>query len=236
MPLLKQLLDILFPPRCVACGAAGAWFCSACLAAVTPLPSPFCSHCGRPLGRQGICRRCQLEPTQILSITSYSAYRQPLRKAIHAFKYDGMRVLCEPLAGFLVKALEEQHITADLIVPVPLHRARIRERGYNQSALLARTLGRHSGIRVDEEALVRVKNTPPQVGLNREQRRQNMAGAFCCSHHISGQNVLLIDDVCTTGATLEACAQELAAAGAQSVQALTLARALPRRSSQPYKV
>ncbi|MCE5258010.1 MAG: ComF family protein [Chloroflexi bacterium] len=235
MRIFNELLDLIFPPHCVVCGAGGAWFCSACQSAVVPLPEPGCSHCGRPLTRPGTCHRCQLEASHLLSITSCSAHRQPLRQVIHAYKYRGMRVLCEPLADLLQVAMRAHQITGDVIVPVPLHRARMRERGYNQSALLAGALGKRINVPVIDDALMRVKNTPAQVGLSREQRRQNMSGAFRCGQVIPAWDIVLVDDVCTTGATLEACAEELLRVGAGSVHALTLARALCRYQAEPNR-
>ncbi|MHB9034435.1 MAG: ComF family protein [Anaerolineae bacterium] len=139
-----------------------------------------------------------------------------------------MRVLAAPLADLLFTTFQMHGISCDLIIPVPLHRARLRERGYNQSVLLAVGLAERTGIPAMESALLRTKNTPAQVGLSREQRHQNMHGAFRSMQSLNGRNILLIDDVCTTGATLEACAEVLVASGAHSVQALTLARAIGR--------
>ncbi|MDY7080323.1 MAG: phosphoribosyltransferase family protein [Chloroflexota bacterium] len=114
----------------------------------------------------------------------------------------------------------------DIIVPVPLHIVRLQERGYNQAALLAREMAHQVGLTVDEQSLVRQRETASQVDLDARQRRQNVHAAFCCSGNgLVGRRVLLIDDVCTTGATLEACAAALYEGGARSVQALTLARA-----------
>jgi len=230
MKLVESALNLLLPPHCVVCARQGAWFCEACIQQIQPLPEPKCSHCGRPLLQPGLCRRCRIERSYLLSIDSCSAHRQPLRKVIHEFKYGGMAVLSEPLAGLMALTWASRHLQCDRIIPVPLHPARVRERGYNQSTLLARALSRHLHIIVDEKTLVRVRNTPAQVGLSRQERRQNMDGAFCCSSVLEGSAVLLVDDVCTTGATLEACARVLLDAGAASVRALTVARALARIS------
>jgi ComF family protein len=145
-------------------------------------------------------------------------------------------VLAEPLADIMWATWQSYSIPCDLIVPVPLHLKRVRERGYNQSALLARALGQRVGIRMANNVICRVRNTKPQVGLSRPERLQNMAGAFVSQHNLTGSpRILLIDDVCTTGATLEACAKVLLQTGAGSVHALTLARAIGRygTSAQP---
>ncbi len=120
----------------------------------------------------------------------------------------------------------DQHpLEVNIIVPVPLHPSRLRQRGYNQATLLARKLERHTGLPLDEKALIRVRHTPSQMRLDAEARRQNVMGAFHCpGEQIAGRRVLVVDDVCTTGATLAACADALRASGATTVQALTLAR------------
>jgi competence protein ComFC len=140
-----------------------------------------------------------------------------------------MSVLAEPLADIMWATWCAAPTACELLVPVPLHSARVRERGYNQSALLARVLGRHMGVPTAEDVLHRVRDTRPQVGLSRAERAQNMTGAFAHNRRLNNSpHILLVDDVCTTGATLEACAQMLVQAGAGSVRALTLARAIGR--------
>ncbi|MFQ6099724.1 MAG: ComF family protein [Anaerolineae bacterium] len=145
---------------------------------------------------------------------------------MHRLKYRGRTVLAEPLGGLMAAYWTQHPMSADLVVPVPLHPARLRERGYNQAALLAREMARRTGLVVEEQALIRQRATAPQVELNARQRKENVRDAFRCSgNSLAGKRVLLIDDVCTTGATLEACAVALYAGGARDVQALTLARA-----------
>ncbi len=151
--------------------------------------------------------------------------RGPFQRAIYRFKYKGLRRLAVPLAEIMHRYLLENHIPADILMPVPLHGSRLRERGFNQAALLARELGKQSGIPIVEGILVRVRETAPQVGLTASQRRENVKDAFrCADGGVRGKRVLLIDDVCTTGATLEACSLTLREGGAASVWALVLAR------------
>jgi ComF family protein len=163
---------------------------------------------------------------QIERIRAVVYFEGVLREALHQLKYRGHTALAEPL-GDLMAAYWAQHaIPADVVVPVPLHATRLRERGYNQAALLARALARRVGLALDEQTLVRQRATAPQVDLDARQRKENVHDAFCCSARtLAGQQVVLVDDVCTTGATLEACAVALYEGGARSVQALTLARA-----------
>jgi len=147
-----------------------------------------------------------------------------LREAIHRFKYQNMRGLAEPLGELLASYVVEHSLPASVLVPVPLHPARLAERGYNQAALLAREMGRRLDLPVVENSLLRVRATRQQVGLNAEERQANVAGAFACRDaQLAGQQVLLIDDVYTTGATLTACGAALAAIGAASIWGLTLA-------------
>jgi len=148
-----------------------------------------------------------------------------LRDVIHVFKYGNGRGLAPALARPMVTAWQATGLAVDLIAPVPLHAARLVERGYNQSALLARALGSAVGVPVAETLLARQKATVPQVTLGAQERRENVSGAFVCRGDVAGKRILLIDDVCTTGATLEASAAALKASAAASVWALTLARA-----------
>jgi ComF family protein len=227
--LFDRLLDLVFPPRCASCQQTGTWLCDACREQITPIRPPICSRCGRPLTRPvsdvvSLCLACRHAPPTLDGIRSVAFFEGPLRLAIHRFKYRNGQPLAEPLGQLLADYLNQNHLPADVIVPVPLHPNRLHERGYNQSALLARHLGRVTGLLVVEGCLRRVKATAPQIDLTAAQRRENVAGAFdCIDDRLAGRHVLLIDDVYTTGATLEACAAAVRAHGARSVWALTLA-------------
>jgi len=164
-------------------------------------------------------------PSHLERIASSAVHSHPLRDAIHSFKYNNGRALARPLGAHMAAFWHQRDFRADLIVPVPLHAGRLAERGYNQSALLAHVLGNAVGVRVSEAVLIRHKATRHQVGLGRIERKQNVAGAFICRGDVAGRRIALIDDVCTTGSTLEACARALSAGGATSVWAFTLARA-----------
>ena len=154
-----------------------------------------------------------------------AAYEGPLEKAVHRFKYEGWRCLAPMLAGLLGDRLAVEAWPTGLVLAVPLHGRRLRQRGYNQSELLARELRAHLRLPAAPSCLFRVRDTPPQVGLDRLRRQANVAGAFAWKGPpLSGEPVLLVDDVTTTGATLEACARALRAAGSGAVHGLTVAR------------
>jgi ComF family protein len=153
-----------------------------------------------------------------------------LRDAIHRLKYTGRTALAAPLGGLMAAYWVQHPMPIDVVVPVPLHPTRLRDRGYNQAALLAREMAHRVGLVVDERALIRRRATAPQVELNAQQRSENVRRAFRCSgNSLAGKRTLLVDDVCTTGATLEACAMALYEGGARGVRALTLARPRSRK-------
>ena len=223
---LEAGLNLLFPPHCAACGRRGAWLCDACIEAIIRFAPPLCPQCGQPRRAATLCPVCRRHPSLLAGIRSLGPFMRPLQQAIHALKYEGLRALAPLLADLLAEYWRCQPLPVDALVPVPLHRARERRRGYNQAVLLARELSKRVNIPVLAEAVVRRRDTPPQVGLSREARYENMKEAFAVGRVSPvGRHVLLLDDVLTTGATLEACAAPLLAAGARNVWALTLARA-----------
>ena len=224
--LTGSLLDLLFPPRCVVCGKVGTWLCASCAPALPWLDGPTCIRCGVPIQKGQLCPQCQQNPPRLEAIRSVFLFDGPLRDAIHRLKYRHGHSLAQPLGSLMADYWGTRGQPVDVIVPVPLHLSRLRRRGYNQAALVACEFGRQMGIPVDEQALQRVRNTASQMRLNAAERRRNVRGAFrSLNGHIQGKKALLIDDVCTTGATLEACADALREGGATEVWALTLARA-----------
>lgn len=221
----RRLLDLIFPPRCGGCDTPGSLWCDACRADVHPIASRTCARCGQPNVQADLCANCTASPLTIDSIRSFALFDGSLRHAIHAFKYRRIAALSEPLGDMLTRFWLQSPAPADAIVPVPLHPARQRERGYNQAELLARQVGRATRLPVHPNGLQRVRATAVQMTLNAAARRENVSHAFeCDSTAVRSCNVLLVDDVCTTGATLDACAVALKAAGALQVTGLTLAR------------
>ncbi len=225
-PAWQGLLDLLFPPRCVGCGQWGSLFCARCQEATPPIPSPVCDRCGRPTVHSGTCSLCHRAPPPLSGIRSAAVFDGPLRRAIHHLKYRGRSALAQPLGMIMARAWPGDAIHGDCLIPVPLHPSRERQRGYNQARLLAEVLGRQIGLPVVKGAVRRVRATRPQVHLDARARQENVIGAFSEGDvPMRGRRPVLIDDVCTTSATLSACAHVLWQAGATEVWAYTLARA-----------
>ena len=219
-------LDLLFPQRCIGCGKEGNLLCSSCLFLLPRITPPLCPLCGSPQSSGILCPNCISCQTQIDGIRSPFRFDKIIRQAIHQLKYQNLRALAIPLAGLLADYLVNNSIPGEVLVPVPLHNKRLRERGYNQSYLLSREISKLTGLPVIDDCIIRVQHTPPQARtLTVNERRSNVASAFTCrDHRFRGKEILLIDDVSTSGATLNACAATLKAAGASSVWGLTLAK------------
>ena len=224
--LVELVVDSFFPRRCVGCGRLRGFFCPECLGKLPRLSPPLCPNCGRPQASGIVCPDCRQRQTEIDGIRSLFRFDEIIRKAIHQLKYRNLKALSPCLAELLADYLRSNPLPGEALVCVPLHQRRLRERGYNQSGLLARELGRRIGMPVIDNCLIRVKQAQPQVrAVDVEERRRNVADAFVCrDERVSGRQIILVDDVCTSGATLESCAVALKNKGATSVWGLTLAR------------
>ena len=224
--LIGWVVDSFFPRRCVGCGKVGDFICPECLARLPRLLPPLCPRCGRPQASGIICPDCRRREGLIDGIRSPFRFEEAIRKAIHELKYRNLKAISPSLADLLAGYVGSNPVPGEALLCVPLHPRRLRERGYNQSALLAQELSNRTGLPVVEDCLIRVNQAQPQVrAADVEQRRRNVAGAFVCQdERVSGKQVILVDDVCTSGATLESCAVALKSRGAASVWGLTLAR------------
>jgi ComF family protein len=221
------LVDVVFPPVCASCKSLGGLLCSQCESEIMWVEEPICYSCGRPqITSTNTCSDCHQRPLPLNQIRTATFYLNPIAEVIKQFKYEGYFGLAQPLGELMLAAWPRWQHPIDLAISVPLHAARQRERGYNQSELLARFLARHLDWCVETAALKRIRRTRPQVGLNMTERLANVRGAFVSdSTLVEGKQILLIDDVRTTGSTLVAAAEVLLAAGAQSVSAYCLAEA-----------
>jgi len=224
--LKEALLDLLFPPRCVGCRRSDTWLCPECRRGIERITGPLCPCCGRPVAQSDrLCSVCRRMAPPIDGIRSAAYFEGVLREAIHRFKYRGGQALAHPLGQLMAEQWLAYHIPAEVLIPVPLHPTRLAERGYNQATLLARELGAAIGLPVETDSLVRIRATTPQISLAAPARQENVRGAFrCLDERMAGRQVALIDDVCTTGATLSSCSAALQEAGAGSIWAYTLAR------------
>ena len=234
----SRLMNALFPPRCGGCGRFSLpVFCERCAPQLRALDEPCCAQCGRafdPLAfSDAICARCRQHPPAFAKARAAWTFEGPPRAAIHRFKYNRRFSLAPRLARPMAQTPAARVLIAgwrpQCLVPVALHASRARARGFNQSALLARELGLLFELPA-LDLIERTRRTPPQVGLDLTARRRNVRDAFAVNenlwsqHNLNGARVLLIDDVFTTGATLDECARVLRRAGAESVGALTIAR------------
>lgn len=226
--VFNSLLDVVLPINCLGCGRGRSFLCPDCLESFPRLDSPFCSICADP-GVTGACRNCQnLANTGSLGIQGIRApylMEGLVSDAVHSFKYRNYRVAAPTLALALSQYLNNNPLPGDILAPVPLHRKKLRERGYNQAGLLARELAKETGLPFDGNLLARTRHAPAQASSgSRQQRRDNIEGAFECRRALAGQSIILVDDVCTTGSTLNSCARALKEAGAGPVWGLALAR------------
>ena len=222
----RAALDLLYPPRCVLCESAGPFLCDECLQRLTRAEGRRCEVCWLPLRHDWFCYACNEHPSSLTALRSVFRYEGDVRRLVHAFKFGGQSCLAEALSQQLYEAYEQHELGVDAITAVPLTGLRRRTRGYNQAALLAQNLSRWLELPYVEPLMRRGGAMPQAQSPRAEQRRANVAGAFALrdAASVDGRRVLLLDDVATTGATLNACATELLNAGASAVYGLTLAR------------
>jgi ComF family protein len=188
---------------------------------------PMCEKCGIPTSGPALCDKCKTNPPAYRMLRSWAVFDSPVQNGLHTMKYRRNIGLGEALAIQMVDFLTSLNWEIDIMIPVPLSKKRLQERGYNQVALVAQPLAYRSGIKYLPQALWKSKNTRSQVGLNVNQRRENVLNAYQADAGlVRGQTILLMDDVSTTGSTISSCTEALLAAGARDIYAITIARAL----------
>lgn len=224
---LWSALDLLFPPVCGGCGKTGSRWCAECQSRVQVLKGTLCEVCGLPQDASGICSVCKADRPHFHALRAWAVFEDPVRKALHKLKYRRDLALGDALAVHMVHYVNGLGWDIDMVVPIPLGRQRLNERGYNQVGMIAKPLALALGVEFAPNALARCKETRSQVGLSKQERQKNVHGAFQAGAGVNGKNILVLDDVSTTGSTLSSGAEALLASGAKSVYALTVARALP---------
>ena len=232
---MRTAADLVLPPTCLACrkpaGAAGG-LCPACWNGMGFIERPYCERLGTPFASDAA--EGMLSPAAIADPPAFDRARAAARfgdvarDLVHLLKYGDRLDLARPLGGWMARAGRELLADADALLPVPLHWSRLWQRRFNQSAMLARAISRLAHVPVEDDILSRTRATPPQVGLARKERAQNVQGAFAVAPsariRVKGRKLVVIDDVLTSGATVDACARILRRAGAARVDVLVLAR------------
>lgn len=223
--LAKRCLSSLLPESCLLCGAdsLGGLLCPECTADLPALPAASCPQCGEQTTHSERCGACLKTPPHFNRTIAVFRYDFPVDRIIHALKYGHQLAVAGWLGEKMVKQLHADH---QLLIPLPLHPDRLRERGFNQSAEIARMIGNCLNLAVDRSSVIRNRATPPQAAQPLKERHKNVRGAFECTADFSGRHILLIDDVMTTGATVNECARVLKLHGAADVTVLVAARAL----------
>jgi ComF family protein len=243
MNLLKNLIDIIYPPRCPICRqflvndrheseSGTGTFCTTCLSDFRKIASPLCPVCGKPFdpeeGEDHLCEECLRKRPLYEAVGAAYFYEGALMEAIHQFKYGSKSYLADALGPLLAHFAEDwlKKSDAHVTVPVPLHVKRLRERGFNQSLLLARHVSDQLKTELDFLSLRRIRYTSPQTGLGKDERRKNVRRAFevVNPEALKKKNILLVDDVLTTGNTLNECARALKKSGCNKIHCLVLAR------------
>lgn len=224
---IRSIFNRSFPPACLLCGARSTQ--SLCPGCHTDLPwhrQPQCPQCALPTPDGQLCGTCLKRPPAFDRTHAALAYAFPLDRMIPRLKYHGQLAIAPALGECLAEAVADAP-RPDRLIAMPLHATRIRERGFNHATEIARTAARQLGLPLDLASCRRARDTPPQMGLKHDARRRNVRGAFACQGDVQGLRIALIDDVMTTGTTLDELASTLKQAGAREVSCWVVARTLP---------
>ncbi len=237
----ERLFQFLLPPQCICCEKflpEGQWgICANCLSGIHWMEPPYCSVCGMPfISREvgtHLCGACLTQKKYFTKARALGFYEGSLQEAIHRWKYEGKTYLTPFLGKWMAEGLSRHWEVDlfDLLAPVPLHKQRLRERGFNQALLLVKELSRRTGIPYLKRVLRKRRSTIPQANLSGEEREKEVRGVFFVTarEKVKGKSILLVDDVYTTGATVRECSKALIAAGAERVDVFTLAHAVKKR-------
>lgn len=228
---MENLFNFLFPQECKFCNKPGASFCYSCLQKCACIEEQLCIVCNSPCLHGFTHQECLISdfgvPVRVISVFDYSSY---VRDCIRKSKYGSMEfVMLKSLTRYALTLLSKQEVefgNSTVVVPVPINNAKKRERGFNQSLIIAEIFARGFGLDYSSNFTQRKQRTQPQSGLSREERFKNISGAFSCSSGVKGKSILLVDDICTTGATLLELSRVVYSAGAKSVYCFTLAKRL----------
>lgn len=220
----EYVLDTAFPPYCFCCEVEGMWLCARCRTHLRRTHQKNCPLCTARSANGYLCASCthDKELRQIISVFHFK--QKGIQELVHALKYENIHSAASWMGRCMAAAWRLNGCAIpDLIIPIPLHRSRLRERGYNQAALLARSLCSKLDVALSDDVLIRSRKTPSQTDLSLEERKENILGCFALAKPLAGLNILLVDDVFTTGATLCEAARILKKGGAQSINALVFA-------------
>lgn len=222
----RHLLDTLLPQDCLLCiaPAGNQLLCADCVRELPRLPAARCPRCAQPGAANVACGRCQKRPPHFDAMLALHPYTFPVDRLIQRLKYAQQLAIAEHFGRALADTFRET--SADLIVPMPLHPTRLRERGFNQAMEISRALARATGVPVDNRCCARNRPTAPQEGLGPLARRRNLRNAFSCTIDLGGRHILLVDDVATTGASADECARTMKLHGAGRVTVAVIARTL----------
>jgi competence protein ComFC len=233
-----RAVDYLYPPICAGCKKQNYRLCPECLNQIQLINFHFCASCGKKISiKRVVCNGCAETPVFFKAVSSWGKYEGALREAIHSLKYKNNLGLGDFFGNQMIQLLKELDWDFNMVVPVPISKERLKERSYNQSALISRPIARYFKCEHSSNALTRTKDTGSQIQRSRIDRNLALEGAFCANPaKLKGRNVLLVDDIITTGATVNHCAAALLQAGAKEVYAISIAKTFPHDSKNFVQV